>query len=572
MKSQFIKCLITTAVLTALTACGSDNDGPLQEICEEHNCTKFTVLHTNDNHGRFWENKHGEYGMAARKALVDQIRAEVTENGGQTLLFSGGDINTGVPESDMQDAEPDFFGMNLIGYDAMAVGNHEFDNALEVMDKQRRSSDFPWLAANIYKTELDENNAEQLVRYFDAYKIFDVNGLKIAVIGLITKDTETIGNPDYIEGFVFTDPKDEIKKVIAEIKEANAADIIFAATHMGHYADGQSGDSAPGDVAMARALEKGQLQAVFGGHTSNPVCMEAGTNNYADFQPGDACLPDQQNGTYIMNAEKWGKYVARADFEVVSGEVRLVSYNLIPVNLKVKDENGNRVLVGKEIKPDLYVKALLHPYQAKGDELLGEKVATTEAELSSKGSNEMQNQLGHLIGESHRLSVGSGADFAVMNAGGIRAPFEAGDITYRDVLTVQPFSNSITINTMTGKEVNDYLNVIASIQEGDGGYAQLRGVEMVVDCEAKTVDISKLGGKTFSPTDTYSFTVPSYSASGGDGYPKLTNAIDTGIDDALALKAHLEAIKHVAASDYQPVAGDIQYTNSESVSACKTTK
>ena len=81
-------------------------------------CTKFTVLHTNDNHGRFWENKYGEYGMAARKTLIEQIRAEVTANGGESILLSGGDINTGVPESDMLNAVPDFVGMNLLGYDA----------------------------------------------------------------------------------------------------------------------------------------------------------------------------------------------------------------------------------------------------------------------------------------------------------------------------------------------------------------------------------------------------------------------------------------------------------------------
>ena len=92
---------------------------------------KITVLHTNDHHGRFWKNKNNEYGMAARKTLIDSIRQEVKADGGSLLLLSGGDINTGVPESDLQDAEPDFKGMSKIGYDAMALGNHEFDNSLE---------------------------------------------------------------------------------------------------------------------------------------------------------------------------------------------------------------------------------------------------------------------------------------------------------------------------------------------------------------------------------------------------------------------------------------------------------
>ena len=112
---------------------------------------KFTVLHTNDHHGRFWQNEHDEYGLAAQKTMMDQIKYEVQAHGGAVLILSGGDINTGVPESDMQDAEPDFRGMNLIGYDAMAIGNHEFDKPLSVLRQQQKWAKFPLLSANIYQ-------------------------------------------------------------------------------------------------------------------------------------------------------------------------------------------------------------------------------------------------------------------------------------------------------------------------------------------------------------------------------------------------------------------------------------
>lgn len=112
---------------------------------------RLTILHTNDHHGRFWKNQDGEYGLAAQKTLVDQIRKEVKKQGGQLLVLSGGDINTGVPESDIQDAEPDFKGMKAIGYDAMALGNHEFDNSLDVLKKQAHWAGFPFLSANTYR-------------------------------------------------------------------------------------------------------------------------------------------------------------------------------------------------------------------------------------------------------------------------------------------------------------------------------------------------------------------------------------------------------------------------------------
>jgi 5'-nucleotidase/UDP-sugar diphosphatase len=145
-KYAFLKRAVALGLFTALSL------GSLSAQAYEQDKTyKITILHTNDHHGHFWRNDYGEYGLAAQKTLVDGIRKEVAAEGGSVLLLSGGDINTGVPESDLQDAEPDFRGMNLIGYDAMAVGNHEFDNPLSVLRQQEKWSKFPFLSANIYQ-------------------------------------------------------------------------------------------------------------------------------------------------------------------------------------------------------------------------------------------------------------------------------------------------------------------------------------------------------------------------------------------------------------------------------------
>jgi 5'-nucleotidase/UDP-sugar diphosphatase len=570
MTNMLIKGLVATAVLAALTGCGNDDDNTAvvaPTTCAEAgaDCKIFTVLHTNDNHGRFWSNSDGEYGMAARKTLIDQIRAEVSSNGGETLLLSGGDINTGVPESDLQDALPDFIGMNEIAYDAMAVGNHEFDNPLAVLDSQRSVANFPMLAANIYKADG--------TRYFDAYKVFDVNGVRVAVIGLTTEDTAKIGNPEFIKDLTFTDPTTEAAKVIAEIKAADTADLIFATTHMGHYADAQNGSNAPGDVTLARALAAGDLSAIIGGHSQNPVCMEPDTNDYAEFAPGDACTPDMQNGTYIMQAHEWGKYVGRADFEYFNGELHLASYKLIPVNLKktVEDAEGNKtkVLVADEITADADLKALLSYYQERGQGQLDEIIATTDALLDGERANvrNMQTNLGRLVAEAQRTKVG--ADIGVMNSGGVRASIQAGDISYRDVLTVQPFGNMVTLSTMTGAEVTEYLNTVASFQRGSGAYAQITGVKMTVDCTAQTVAISEINGKDYSATDSYSFTVPSFNAAGGDGYPTL-DPIQTGYVDAEVLYTFFKDKGTIAAADYAPI-GDIVYENSNSPLGCEVT-
>ncbi len=508
---------------------------------------QLTILHTNDNHGNFWQNKYGERGMAARATLVNNIRSEVKANGGSVLLLSGGDINTGVPESDLQDAEPDFIGMNMIGYDAMAVGNHEFDNPLDVLAKQADWAEFPFLAANIYK------DGE---RMFDAYKIFNKNGVKIAVIGLTTEDTAKIGNPEFIKEVEFRDPKAEAKKVIAELKATHNPDIIIAATHMGHYQNGQHGSNAPGDVKLARYLNEGDLDMIVGGHSQEPVCMEA-PNEYADFKPGQACKPDVQNGVTIVQAHDWGKYVGRADYTFKNGDFTLNSYTLIPVNLKKKVKNAEgkkvRVLIQDEISQDPEVFDALKPYQEKGQAALNIMIGKTNGLLQGERDIVRNNQtnLGRLIATAHMQRAK--ADFAIMNSGGVRASIEAGDISYKDVLTVQPFANIVTYVDMTGSEVIAYLNVVATKAKDSGAYAQFAGITMTVT-ENQVSDVF-IGGTPLDETASYRFSIPSYNAAGGDGYPKITDHpgyVNTGYTDAEVLKDYIQTNSPIDISDFQP--------------------
>ncbi|MGF1908062.1 bifunctional UDP-sugar hydrolase/5'-nucleotidase UshA [Vibrio kasasachensis] len=546
-----VKTALSAAILATLAGCAT---APQQEW-EADKTYKLTVLHTNDNHGRFWENKYGEYGMAARKTLIDELRADVQADGGSVLLLSGGDINTGVPESDLQDAEPDFKGMNKIGYDAMALGNHEFDNPLEVLFKQEEWANFPMLSANIYDKKTGE-------RMFQAYQMFNKQGIKIAVIGLTTEDTQKIGNPEYIGGIEFRDPKAEAKALITELEQTEKPDLIFAVTHMGHYENGNRGINAPGDVALARYLDEGSLDMIVGGHSQEPVCMEAPNVMKKNFKPSDECKPDLQNGTYIVQAHEWGKYVGRADYEFRNGELNMVSYDLVPVNLKKKikvDGESKRVFIEDEIAKDEALLEFLRPYQEQGQDKLNVKIAETNGKL--EGDRNVvrfeQTNLGRLIAASHMERAK--ADFAVMNSGGVRDSIAAGNVTYKDVLTVQPFGNIVTYIDMSGKEVLDYLNVVATKPVDSGAYVQFYGVSMTV-ADGKVSDV-KFGGKSLDLEETYRFTVPSYNAAGGDGYPKVSahpGYVNTGFVDAEVLKEFLEANSPVDVNKFAPK-GEIVY-------------
>ncbi|TOO27256.1 bifunctional UDP-sugar hydrolase/5'-nucleotidase UshA [Vibrio parahaemolyticus] len=546
-----IKTALSAAILASLAGCASQ---PAHEWNAD-TTYKLTVLHTNDHHGRFWQNKHGEYGMAARKTLIDDLRDEIQAEGGSVLLLSGGDINTGVPESDLQDAEPDFKGMSKIGYDAMALGNHEFDNPLDVLFKQQDWANFPMLSANIY----DKKTGKRL---FQPYAMFNKQGIKIAVIGLTTEDTAKLGNPEFIGQVYFRDPKAEAKELIAELKKTENPDLIFAVTHMGHYENGNRGINAPGDVALARYLNEGDLDMIVGGHSQEPVCMEGPNVIKKNFKPGDECQPDQQNGTYIVQAHEWGKYVGRADYEFRNGELSMVSYDLIPVNLKKKinvDGQSQRVFVQDEITQDKAMLDFLRPFQEKGQSQLNVKIAESNGKL--EGDRDVvrfqQTNLGRLIATAHMERAK--ADFAVMNSGGVRDSIEAGDITYKDVLTVQPFGNMVSYVDMSGQEVLDYLNIVATKPVDSGAYAQFAGISMRIEND-KVTNVF-IGNKQLRLDGRYRFTVPSYNASGGDGYPKIDTHpgyVNTGFTDAEVLKDYLESHSSIDVNEYAP-SGEVMY-------------
>ncbi|EQC01074.1 bifunctional UDP-sugar hydrolase/5'-nucleotidase UshA [Photorhabdus temperata] len=518
----------------------------------------ITILHTNDHHGHFWHNDYGEYGLAAQKTVVDEIRQEIAKKGGSVLLLSGGDINTGVPESDLQDAEPDFKGMNLVGYDAMALGNHEFDNPLQVLRQQEKWANFPFLAANIYKTSTGK-------RLFKPYTIFDKQGVKIAVIGLTTDDTAKIGSPANFPDVEFRVPATEAKMVVEELKRSEKPDVIIAATHMGHYDNGNHGSNAPGDVEMARSLPAGYLDMIVGGHSQDPVCMSAENKNYKqiDYVPGTPCSPDRQNGTWIVQAHEWGKYVGRADFQFRNGELKLTHYQLIPINLKKKvrkeDGSAERVYYTHEIAQNPEMIKLLTPYQDKGDKQLGIKVGSVEGKLEGDRSKVrfVQTNMAHVVLSA--MMERADADFAIMSGGGIRDSIESRDITYKDVLKVHPFANTLVYVEMKGSEVEQYLATIANMKVDSGAYAQFVNVSLVAD--GKRVKEVKIGGKPLEPNKIYRIAMLDFNAIGGDGYPRIDNYptyVNTGFVDAEVLKGYIEKHSPLKAADYEPK-GEIVY-------------
>ena len=177
---------------------------------------RLTILHINDTHGHIWP--EGEFGgFAAIATLVNQAMM----SNPNTIFLHAGDINTGVPESDLQDAIPDIVVLNLMKLDAVTLGNHEFDNDVNVLAKQMNIAAFPFLSANIYK---DGKPA------FTQYIIKEVGGIKVAIVGFTAQESEILEYL-YAKDYEWKEIVEVAKELIPQLEAQ--ADIIVALTHMG---------------------------------------------------------------------------------------------------------------------------------------------------------------------------------------------------------------------------------------------------------------------------------------------------------------------------------------------------
>lgn len=473
---------------------------------------KLTILHTNDHHGRFWPNKDGELGLAPRATLIQSLREEIQKEGGHVLLLDAGDVNTGVPQSDLQDAEPDFKGMALLGYDVMALGNHEFDKPFATLMKQKEWAGFPFISANIYHKDTNQ-------RVFPSHIVKEIEDMKVTIFGLTTEDTPVKSSRINTQAFNFVSAVEEAKKIVPTLRAET--DVLIALTHMGHYANESHGADAPGDVTLARQVNG--IDVIVGGHTQKPL-----------FEP------DIQNGTVIVQAHEWGKYVGRVDLEFLDGKLTLKSSKLIPVNLKDS---------ATKIAADPYVEAVLKPFKVAGDTSILVELGSSDAEfmgLSTVVRNGETN-LGNLISRAYKEKVG--ADIGVTNSGGIRASIAKGIVTYESVLTVLPFGNQLAMAELTGAELKAWLEAVIFTSKGTGGYPQMSGVEITANIESKKITSFKVNGACLNLKKKYKIAVPEFTAAGGDKYPVIAFR-KTGFVDADILKDFVTAKKVLVGEEF----------------------
>jgi len=499
MKNLF-KVLMFISLVAVFIGCASS---PISMPDVEHN---LVILHTNDYHGHpvaFYDYPAGgQGGLPAQATFVNNVRAANPN----VLVLSAGDLNTGRPESNFFKAEPDIIGHNFIGYDALAMGNHEFDPNPAEMQKQIADSEFPWLCANVVKE--DGSYIDNVL----PYTIKDFGDFKVAILGLMTISTAQTGNPANIEGYTFRDEVEVANELVPELKKK--ADIVIALVHMGIYDDVTKG-------AERLAAMVPDLAVVISGHSHTKIEEPIMVTNEITGK-----------NVAVVQARQWGLYMGDINLSFMNGEVTGLDYKLVPINVKWREklDDGTKVyhFVGEELKDDAALSALLQPYVDKVDSVLSEVIGKATAPFLNDDTRKVETAIGDMVADSmlwYANEMNLGADFAFQNGGGIRTSIADGEIQKQTIYEVLPFDNSVMTVTLKGTEVIALFNQTPETV-GHGAMPQVsEGVSFVIDAAAGTVSDVLINGSPIDPAKEYVIATNSYLASGGDGYKVFKNNV-----------------------------------------------
>lgn len=466
----------------SLISCANTKPVPYEEGKEY----QLVVIHTNDHHGTILA-KDGVAGLAERAAYVKSVRA-AHQN---VLVLDAGDINTGSAMSNMFDAEPDIMAYNLIGYDAVTLGNHEFDGTTEKLLAQMAMAEFPWLSANIIKPD-----GKPLAT---PYIIKDYEGFRVGVLGLTT--LRTLRNPSLDKSFTFEDEIQVAQKYVEILKTKEFADVIILLGHLGDFKEGEEHITS---VELAESVDG--IDLIIDGHS------------HTKFEE-----PLYVKDTAIVSANEWGKFMGEGILTIINGDV--MDFDWKPV-----------AITTEAFPPDPQMVAMLQPYVDEANESLKDVVMTTTAafEFGNRLSRYQETAGGNLTCDAivHYLgTTGVTVDFAFMNGGGVRAPLPEGAVTKEDIMTMLPFENYVYVIGMKGSDLIEFFDLVATVPQGAGSFGQVsKEVRYTITYDANqngTISNLTIDGQPIDPNKVYRMATNDYLARGGGGYTVLTRNNDS---------------------------------------------
>ena len=476
---------------------------------------EIIILHTNDIHNRVDDN----LGYAGVKALKDELEAK----GKNVILLEAGDVLHGMPIANLTDGLTIIEIMNAVGYTAMVPGNHDFNFGTQRLIELAEEANFDILSANL--TDASGKNV------FTASKIYEIDGVKIGIIGLTTPETKTKSAPKNTEGYSFSDDKlAELTQTEIDKLKANGADCIVVLGHLG-----VDTESAPWRSTDVIAKISG-ADIFIDGHS------------HTRLEEGQSVK--DKDGNNVLLAQT-GEYIN--------------AIGMITVN-----SDGAKAELVTETEKDEDITALINNKKDELEPMLKKVLAKTDVLLNGErapGVRTQETNLGDLAADA--LKYVSGADIALTNGGGIRVSIQIGDITYGMLNEVFPFGNIVTVIELSGADILAALeHGNAAAPEASGGFPQVSGLsyEVYTNLKENRIKNVEINGEELDLNKKYTMATNDFTAAGGDGFEMFTAAPVVGyygaMDEALVTYI-VEDLDGVVPEEYAEPQGRITVLKNE---------
>lgn len=454
----------------------------------------LVVLHTNDVHGQVlprpatWlrdvDPLPDSGGLSRVAAAINRVRAEARPEGFELLVVDAGDWFQGTPEGRVEEGRPLVAALAEIGYDAMAVGNHEFDHGVDVLLGHLEAVEPPALLANV------RTKAGELLPGTRSHIVVERGGLRIALVGMCSVFTPQMTHPS-AKDLTWFEPAGVLAELRAEL--GDSVDLVLPLTHVG----------VGGDEDLV--AEHPDLPLVVGGHS------------HSLLRKGIV-----RGETLIVQAGSKASVVGRVDLWIDRDTKRVVEKTATLIELY---EDPPREFRNRAV--DRACKDLVARSAARMDVVVGELAAP----LPRGRDRYATSPSGNLVTDAMRAHTG--ADVAIQNRGGLRADLPAGPVTRRHLFQVLPFDNHVVTVTLTGAELEAILR--RSVEGESSRGLEFSGAVVEFDRSAGTPRLARIlvGGAPLDPAASYRLTTNNFTARGGDGYEALKDAAVREVDPTL---------------------------------------
>jgi 2',3'-cyclic-nucleotide 2'-phosphodiesterase/3'-nucleotidase len=480
-----------------------------------------TVLATTDLHGNLYPIDYVTDRPAARglAKLATLIRAAEAENPNHLLIDCGDTIQgsplefvyqTAVRTGNSAARDPMMLAMNMLGYDAMAVGNHEYNFGLKNLNAARAAANFPWLSAN---TEVAPGAKE---RTFTPYIVKTVGGIKVAVIGITTPAVPTWEKPENLGGYRFLPAVEAVRKAVAVLRSREHPDLVLLAAHagLGRNLDTNAPEDPAENVVYDVAAGVPGIDAVVFGHSHRE-------------------LPARSIGNVlVIQPKNWGISLARLDF----------TFERSPGAWKLADKRGNLIPVTPETPATPDILAIARPYHEAAERYLNTPVATSARDLDASLGRVEDTAVIDAIQQVQRFYSRADVSFTALFDPTVRIP--KGQVTVRQIAALYPYDNELYVVEGTGRMVKDALENAARYYRSCAGaacgkgplvnpevmgfnYDMAGGVEYAVDLERPEGDrIRDLRwhGRPLGMDTKLRIAINSYRSAGSAGYSMFGGA------------------------------------------------